>query len=494
MPDFLNYDALGLAELVRTRAASPRELVAAAIARIEAVNPQLNAVVHTMFDAALKQADGPLPDGPFTGVPFMLKDLLAWYAGEPITSGSRYFKGFIAPYDTEIVRRYRASGVIVIGKTNTPEFGLVPFTESDFLGTCRNPWNTERTAGGSSGGSAAAVASGMVPMAGGGDGGGSIRIPASCCGIFGMKPTRARTPCGPDQGELWHGGVVEHVLTRSVRDSAAMLDAIAGPDLGAPYVAPPQERPYLEECSLPPGRLRIAFSAKPMLGLEVHPDCIRAATDAARLLESLGHDVVEDTLPLDREAFNRNFLTVVACELAGELIDAERFTGRPVRRHDVEVNSWAVTLIGRSISGPEYSDAVRQLQRMGRQAATFFERYPVYLTPVLGGPPFPHGALQPPPSERALLKALGALRAPGLLRMLGALERAAGTVYEWMSYTPLANATGQPAMSVPLSWNAEGLPIGVQFMGRFGDEATLFRLASQLEQAAPWFDRRPPVA
>lgn len=491
MTDFLNYDALGLAELVRTGAASPRELASAAIAQVEARNPRINAVVHPMFDAALRQADGPLPDGPFRGVPFMLKDLLAWYAGEPITSGSRYFMDFIAPHDTEIVRRYRASGVIVIGKTNTPEFGLVPFTEPDFLGICRNPWNPERTAGGSSGGSAAAVASGMVPMAGGGDGGGSIRIPASCCGVFGMKPTRARTPSGPDQGELWRGSVVEHVITRSVRDSAAMLDAIAGPDLGAPYVAPPQVGPYLAECALPPGRLRIAFSSKPMQGTSVHPDCVRAVTDAAHLLESLGHEVVEDTLPLDREAFNRCFLTVVCCETAAELIDAARFTGRAVRRQDVEVNTWAIALIGRSIAAPEYSDAVRQLQRMSRRVATFFERYPVFLTPVLAGPPFPHGELQPPPSERILLKAVGALRAPGLLRLLGALERAAGTVYEWMSYTPLANATGQPAMSVPLSWNAEGLPIGVQFMGRFGDEATLFRLAAQLEQAAPWFNRRP---
>lgn len=488
-----HHDAIGLAGLVRDGKASPRELVVEAIARIESLNPALNAVVHPMFEVALRQADGPLPQGPFRGVPFLLKDLLAWYQGEPITSGSRLFRDFIAPHDTEIVRRYRQAGLVVVGKTNTPEFGLVPFTEPEALGTCRNPWDPDRTTGGSSGGSAAAVAAGMVPMAGGGDGGGSIRIPASCCGLFGMKPTRGRTPTGPDQGELWRGAVVEHVVTRSVRDSAAMLDAIMGPDPGAPYAAPPPDRPFLAEVPTPPARLTIAFSTAPMLGTTVHTDCVRAVTGAVRLLGELGHDVEEATLPLDREAFNRAFLTVICCETAAELDDAERLLARRVAREDVEVATWAVALLGRSISGPEYTGAVRYLQRVGRAVASFFERYPVYLTPTVAGPPFLHGALQPPGHERALLRVMGALRAARLMRAAGALERAAGTVFEWMSYTPLANATGQPAMSVPLSWSDEGLPIGVHFMGRYGDEATLFRLAGQLEQAAPWFHRRPPA-
>lgn len=491
MPDYSKYDALGLAELVRRGDVSPRELVSAAIDRVETLNPVLNAVVHNMFESALKQAEGPLPDGPFRGVPFLLKDLMSLYAGEPITSGSRFFRGFVAPHDSEMVRHYRRAGVIVIGKTNTPEFGLLPFTESEFLGICRNPWNPDRTTGGSSGGSAAAVASGMVPMAGGGDGGGSIRIPASCCGIFGLKPSRGRTPTGPDYGELWRGAVVEHVLTRSVRDSAAMLDAVAGPDPGSPYFMERPRRPYLEECSAPPGRLRMAFSTGPMLGSSVHPDCKRAVVDAVHLLESLGHEVIEETLPVDREAFNRAFLTLVCCETAGELGEAERIRGRRVPRNEVEASTWAMALIGRSISGPEYVEAVRHLQRVGRAVAPFFERYAAYVTPVVAGPPFPHGALQPRPTERILLEMMGAFRAPGLMKAMGALERAAGTVFEWMSYTPLANATGQPAMSVPLAWNNDNLPIGVHFMGRYGDEATLFRLAGQLEQAAPWFTRRP---
>ena len=491
MIDFYLHDGLGVAELIRRKEISPREAVTAAINRIEAQNPRLNAVVHKMFDRALGDADGDIPDGPFRGVPFLLKDLISWYAGEPITNGSRLFKGWIAPIDSEMTARYKRAGLIVVGKTNTPEFGLVPFTESELLGTCRNPWNTTVTAGGSSGGSAAAVASGMVPLAGGGDGGGSIRIPASCCGLFGLKPTRGRTPTGPVQGELWRGATVEHVLTHSVRDCAAMLDAVSGPDVGAPYFAPPPARPFLDEARTPPGRLKIAFTTEPMLGKSVESDCVKAVMDAAKLLESLGHDVVEDTFDVDRDAFNRAFLTVVCVETAAELDVAAKVLRRTVHRSDVEAATWALSLIGRSISGPEYSNAVRHLQQVGRKVGAFFERYPVHVSPVLAGPPFLHGALQPPSSEKLVMTVLGALRASKVMKAMGALERAAGTVFEWMSYTPIANATGQPAMSVPLSWNDAGLPIGVHFTGRYADEATLFRLAAELEIAAPWREKRP---
>ena len=490
--DFLQHDALAVADLIRRKEISPRDAVQASINRIEALNPRLNAVVHQMFDRALATADNEIPDGPFRGVPFLLKDLTALYEGEPITSGSRLFKGWVAPYDSEMTRRYKRAGLIVVGKTNTPEFGLVPFTESELLGICRNPWNPAVTTGGSSGGSGAAVASGMVPMADGGDGGGSLRIPASCCGVFGLKPTRGRTPTGPMQGELWRGATVEHVITRSVRDCAAMLDAVAGPDVGAPYYAPPPARPFLQEVKTPPGRLRIAFTTDPMLGRSVHPDCIAAVNDAAKLLASLGHDVVEDTPVIDRESFNRAFLTVVCCETAAELYEAATVLRRPVKRSDVEVATWALALIGRSISGPEYTRAVRYLQRMSRRIGEFFERYDVHVSPVVAGPPFPHGALQPPGGEKTLMSILGALRASSVLKALGALERAAGTVFEWMSFTPIANATGQPAMSVPLSWNPDGLPIGVHVTGRYADEATLFRLAAELELAAPWREKKPP--
>lgn len=493
MNDYSSYDGLSLAEMVRNGDVSPRELVSAAIERIEALNPRINAVVHRMFASALKQADGPMGDGPFHGVPFMLKDLLSWYAGEPITSGSRIFNGWIPPHDTEIVRRYRKAGLIVVGKTNTPEFGLTPYTEPELFGPARNPWDRSRTAGGSSGGSAAAVASGMVPWAGGGDGGGSIRIPASCCGLFGFKPTRGRTPVGPIAGELWQGSVVEHCLTRSVRDSAAMLDAISGPDVGAPYYATPPDRPFLAEIGRDPGRLRIAFTSQPLLGHKVHDDCKSALADAVSLFESLGHEMIEASPPVERDEFNRAFLTIVCGEVKADLLDAKRLTGRTAGPDNVEFTTWALNLLGGELSAGAFVAAERYLRKASRRVGEFFTGYDALLTPTLSVPPFHIGSLQPLTHERALLKVLGRMRAGNVLRLLGALEKTAEKIFDVIPYPPLFNVTGQPGMSVPLYWNAENLPIGVQVIGRYGDEATLFRLAGQLEAARPWKDRRPPV-
>jgi len=494
MQDFSSHDAVSLAELVRTGQVSARELVTASIEHVESLNPQLNAVVHKMFDAALEQADAPRGNGPFEGVPFMLKDLLSWYAGEPITSGSRLYEGWIPPHDTEIVRRYRKSGVIVVGKTNTPEFGLTPYTEPELFGPTRNPWDVNRTTGGSSGGSAAAVASGMVPWAGGGDGGGSIRIPASCCGIFGLKPTRGRTPVGPDVGELWQGAVVEHCLTRSVRDSAAMLDAISGPEVGSPYYAPPVARPFLEEVGAPVGRLRIAFTGNPLLGNTVHADCKAALVDAVQLLESLGHDVFEAEPPVDAYQFNRAFLTMVCGEMNSELLIAKDRLGRAVKPSDVESTTWALNLLGGSLSAGEFVKSEHYLRSASRRIGEFFESIDVLVTPTLAEPPFMIGALQPPPHELAVLKVLGRMRATPILRMLRALEKTADKIFDVIPWPPLFNATGQPAMSVPLYWNADDLPIGIHVVGRYGDEATLFRLAAQLEEARPWRDRWPLIS
>ena len=493
MKDFSSYDALGLAELVRTKQVTARELVSASIENIEALNPKLNAVIHKMYDRAIKDAESPV-HGPFGGVPFMLKDLLAWYAGEPISSGSRLFKGWIPPHDTEIVRRYKRSGVIVVGKTNTPEFGLTPYTEPEAFGPTVNPWDTTRTTGGSSGGSAAAVASGMVPMASGGDGGGSIRIPSSCCGIFGLKPTRGRTPAGPIVGEHWQGAAIEHVLTRSVRDSAAMLDAISGPDVGAPYWAAPPARPFIEEIGSPPGRLRIAFTSKPLLGHIVHDDCKAALNDAANLLESLGHTLVEAEPPVDREKFNMAFLTMVCGEVHAELAEATELLGRKPKREEVELTTWALSLLGGSITAGEFVRAEHYLRSSSRRIAEFFEGYDLLLTPTLSVPPFPTGSLQPPAKERIPIRILGALRAGNVLKLMGALEQAAEKIFDVIPYEPLFNVSGQPAMSVPLYWNRDNLPIGVHLVARYGDDATLFRIASQLEEARPWMNRRPPVS
>lgn len=492
--EYLSYDAIGLAELVRNRQVTPRELVEVALGRISRLNPALNAVVHRMDEAARAAADASPGTGVFAGVPFLLKDLLGWYGGEPITSGSRLYKDFIAPADTEVVTRYRATGCIVLGKTNTPEFGLTPFCESEFLGLARNPWDPARTTGGSSGGSGAAVGSRMVPMASGGDGGGSLRIPASCNGVFALKPTRGRIPTGPNQGELWNGAAIEHVITRTVRDSAAALDAIGGADAGAPYMAPPPERPFLAEVSRPPGRLRVGVTTTPMLGNAVHPDCVAAVEDARRLLEAAGHEVVDVTVPVEKATFNRNFVIMICGEVAADLLDAGRLLRRTPRRDELEYSTWALSVIGRALPSSVFAQSQRDLQRACRPVGRFFESIDVLLTPTVAAPPFLHGALQPPSHERAFLTALGALRAGRLLRAVGAIEKAASDVFDWIPYTPLFNVTGQPAMSVPLYWNREGLPIGVQFVARFADDALLYRLAAQLEELRPWKDRMPAMA
>ncbi|MBW2041192.1 MAG: amidase [Deltaproteobacteria bacterium] len=491
--DYAQYDGLGLAELVRKKEVHPKELITAAIHRIEDLNPQLNAVIHKMYDLARKTAEGNLPDGPFKGVPFLLKDLLADYAGVPTRRGSRFYKDFVPDGDCEIVRRYKAAGVIVLGKTNTPEYGLLPVTEPELFGPSRNPWDPARTTGGSSGGSAAAVAARMTPFSHGNDGGGSIRIPASCCGVFGLKPTRGRTPLGPDRGEAWQGLVCNHVLTRSVRDSAAMLDATAGPDVGALYFPPPPSRLFREEVGTDPGTLHIAFTSKSFLPGAVHKDCVQGLEATVKLCQDLGHEVVEAAPEVDGEAFARAFLTMVCVETRADIEESETLFGRKATFKDFEPGTWASALIGKQIRAPEFSRANRLLQSSGRLFGQFFEDYDVLMTPTLAGPPVEIGALQPRGLEAFSMKLLGSLHAGGLLKRFGGIDAIVDKILGFIPYTPLFNATGQPAMSIPLHWNDEGLPIGIHFVGRYGDEATLFRLAGQLEQAKPWAGHIPPI-
>jgi amidase len=494
--EYERYDAIALADLVRRRKVSPRELVEAAIERIERANPRINAVIHPLYDQARRAAEGVLPDGPFAGVPFLLKDLQAAYAGAPMRSGSRFYGDWSPPHHSELVRRFLASGVIVLGKTNTPELGLLPTTEPLRFGPSRNPWDLKRTTGGSSGGSAAAVAARMVPMAGGGDGGGSIRIPASCCGIFGLKPTRGRTPSGPDATDPWQGFGVDHVLTRSVRDSAAMLDATAGPDAGAPYAALSPKRPFLAEVGCSPGRLRIAFSAEPYLpAREVDPDCQAALEDAVTLLRQLGHEVFEARPALDGHAFAKAFLTMITAETWADVREAERIVGRRARPNDFEMGTWLLAILGKSFSAGECAVACRYLKSTGRRIAAFMdaERVDVLLSPTLARMPIHLGTLLPRGPEGLVQRVLTRLSFGGMLRVLGALDRGAREAFSFIPYTPVFNASGQPSMSVPLSWTAAGLPVGLMFTARWGEEATLFRLASQLEEARPWSERRPPI-
>jgi len=466
-------DATAQADLVRRKEVKPIELVDAAIERIERVNPALNAVVTTMYEQGRAAATGELPDGPFTGVPFLLKDLIASYAGVRMTFGSTFLADHVPDHDSELVLRHKRAGLIILGKTNAPEFGILPTTEPRLFGSAHNPWDTSRTPGGSSGGSAAAVAAGMVPMAHGNDGGGSIRIPASCCGVFGLKPTRARNPLGPDFGDLGSGLVAEHALTRSVRDSAALLDATAGPDTGDPYWAPMPTRPFVQEVGADPGRLRIGFATEAVTDAKVHPDCVSAVRDAAKLCADLDHDVVEVKFDLPGELVTQAFVTVWSALAAWSIDGMALITGRTPTQDQFEPLTWALAESARQQTSSAYLLAVTMLQVLSREIARFCQDFDTVLTPTLAWPPPPLGTFFDPPDNpwQALLRAA-----------------------EFIPFTPMCNITGQPAMSVPLYWNSEGLPVGTHFVGRFGEEATLFRLAAQLEAARPWADKRPPVA
>ncbi|MBP7341800.1 MAG: hypothetical protein KA957_05745 [Syntrophaceae bacterium] len=463
-------DATALAGLVRKKEVQPFELVDDAIGRMEKLNPELNAVITPMYELAREAAKARLSEGPFTGVPFLLKDVLALYKGVPTSMGSKLLKQHAPDHDSELVSRYKKAGLIVLGKTNAPEFGILPTTEPEAFGATKNPWNVKHTPGGSSGGSAAAVASRMVPMAHGNDGGGSIRIPASCCGLFGLKPTRARISLAPDFGDVMGGAVNEHALTLSVRDSAALLDATAGCLPGDPYWAPPIARPFIEEVGADPGRLRIAFLPA-AFDVPVHEDCVKAVKDAALLCERLGHIVEEmPSAPItDPAAVRRAFGVIWA---AGVASIVKIFVKMGLSKEHFEKLTWGLHEMSCANDAADYLLAVGAMQRMAREFASFFKTYDILLTPTLALPPLPLGSFDPTPDNP-----------------LNGWVRAG----EFCPFTPLCNATGLPAMSVPLYWNDGGLPVGSHFIGRFGDEATLFRLASQLETARPWKDKRPPV-
>jgi amidase len=473
-------DATDQAELVRSGEATPEELVEAAIARVEAVNPELNAVIHELFEEGLEEARSPdLPDGPFKGVPFLFKDLGAAYAGQPLHLGTKLLKdaGFRAPIDSTLAQRFRAAGFVVIGKTNTPELGILPTTEPEAYGASRNPWNTDHTTGGSSGGSGAAVASGMVPVAHANDGGGSIRIPASANGLVGLKTTRQRTTEGPLIGDLMGGLTVELCVSRTVRDTAAILEAVHGPAPGDPYVAPPPERSYLEE--LEAGRtFRIGVQIDPPVpGLDAHPECAAAVEGARKLLEGLGH-TVEDSAPVDTQLaesldIEDSFLTKWAAGQAASLDQLGMIVGREITADDVEPLTWVLAEIGRDRTAAQYLTDHGKHQLVARGIAGWFESgFDLLMTPTMAEPPVPLGTFDQRSGEP-----------------LEAFRRAVPSG----AFTAIFNATGQPAISLPLHWTEDGLPVGVQLVAPFGREDLLIDVAAQLESAQPWIDRRPPV-
>lgn len=468
--EYESFDALGLAALVARREVTPAEVLEAARARAEARNPLINAIVIPMYGEAQAALAADLPDGPFRGVPFLLKDLHVYCAGVRTTHASKLFADFIPDHDSELVARHKRAGLVIFGKAASSEFGLSTSTDSALFGPTRNPWSRTHVAGGSSGGSAAAVAAGIVPAAHASDGGGSIRIPAACCGLFGLKPTRARNPSGPDAGEGWSGMSTAHAVTRSVRDSAALLDATAGPAVGDPYWAPPPDRPFLQEVGADPGHLRIGFTARAFNGVSTDPDCVRALEDAAALCASLGHAVEEAHPPVDADGVGRAALIIIAANTRWLINTRAAALGRAVRDGDVEPRTLALAGIAQGADAAEYAGAIRILHAVGRDISRFFERYDALLTPTM--------AVSPPK-----------------LDALSIANRMADTYLEELAktigFTQLFNVSGHPAMTVPLFWNAAGLPVGTQFAARFGDEATLFRLAAQLEAARPWHHRRP---
>ena len=474
LSEYTSYDGLGLADLVARKHVTPEELVAAALQAAEKVNPKLNAVLQTLPTQAAEAVRTGLPQGPFTGVPFLIKELVLHAKNVRCDMGSRFARGFTPTEDTELMARFRQTGLVLVGTTQTPELGYNPTTETVLFGPVHNPWDLTRSAGGSSGGSGAAVAAGVVPLAHANDGGGSIRIPASCNGLVGLKPSRDRVPTGPDYGDPLCGLACEFVVSRSVRDSAALLDLVAGADVGAPGMLAPPTQSYREQLKTSPGKLRIAWTTTPASGAKIAPDCEQAVHGTVRLLEGLGHTLVEDRPHYDWEVFLAN-VHVIWTAFTTAMVDA---AGAALGRKPSLDNLEAVTLAcyedGKRYSAADLVNAMGYNNVLSRQIGKFFQNYDVLVTPTIARPPAPLGELN---QNRQDMTATEWTR----------------QVFSYVPFTPAFNSTGQPAISLPLHWNANGLPIGVQFVGRFGDEATLLRLAAQLEQAQPWAGKRPPV-
>ncbi|MXW69584.1 MAG: amidase [Acidimicrobiia bacterium] len=482
--EYRRYDAVGLAELIANRQISAPEALDVAIRQTEALNPALNAVVHTTYDRARRLAQAPLPATPLAGVPFMLKDLGQLWEGVPTTSGSRALSDFIAPITTTLTSRYLRGGLVILGKTSTPEFGMASVTEPAMHGPTNNPWAPGITAGGSSGGSASVVAAGVVPAAHASDGGGSIRIPSYACGLVGLKPTRGRNPVGPVMSEGWYGLAASHVVTRTVRDSAAFLDLSHGPEAGDPYAAPPPDGPYRQAVQAPGRSLRVGVVDGAMTGdVNLDPECLRAVDRTASLLEELGHRVDRVSTGIGPGPGRRAMLTLSAVDIAWMVgtfgIDVTK----------LEPANQVVVEAGKTVSATDFADNLYLVRHYGRIMGGIMEDHDVLVTSTLASPPWPHFALQPGAEQRERIAALLEGRYTGSPFEL--MEEIAAKSMDRIPNTWPFNMTGQPAVSLPIHRAASGRPVGVQFVGRFGREDTLFNLAAQLEEARPWIQDYP---
>lgn len=486
--EYRQYDATALAALVKSGEVQASELLEIAIARAAEVNPKINAL-HTPFhDFAHQQANKTNKHQPFAGVPFLLKDLQHALKGFPLANGSMACLDAMPKYNASLVDRYLASGLLPFAKTTTPEFGLLAVTETRAHGETRNPWNLERTPGGSSGGSAASIAAGIVPMASANDGGGSIRIPASHCGLFGLKPSRARVPTGPHYSEVWMGASTDHVLTRSVRDSATMLDALQGKDIGAPFEIKPPMMPYAEVIKQPTQKLSIAYTTESPIGTHVDQACVDALQHTLQLLESMGHTVEEAKPNYDGMMLAQDYLMLYFASVAAIVRDIRQHSGRH-RVKELEAITRTAATVGESISAGEFYQSKQNWNTYSRCMGTFYERYDLFVTPSAAMPPIKIGESAPNPFELFALTVSNRMGLGKLLRRSGLIEKMARDNLKFTPFTQLANLTGLPAMSVPLYWSQDALPIGVQFIGPVGAEDHLLQLAAQLEEANPWFDK-----
>lgn len=486
---YTHYDGIGLAQLIQKGEVSAHEVLEAAQHHLTHQNSAINAITWPLHEAARQQLTRPLPTSPLAGVPILIKDLFTDITGQPTRNGSRLFHAAPpAVRDHTLIERYRRAGLIFIGKTATPEFGLYPYTESDANGATRNPWNLAHTPGGSSGGSAAAVAAGIVPIAHGSDGGGSLRIPAANCGLFGLKPSRGRAPCGPDLSEQWQGMAIQHCLTRSVRDSAAMLDIMQGIDFGDVYHCPPPERSFLAQLDLPLPRLRIALNLTPPQGGTLDPECRAAVEACAKLLENLGHHVEEATplLP-SAETLQRAMMILVAGEMACLIRNLSLFFGRPIRHHEIEAGSWALSRYGERISAGEFAWNRQLMLRMGRYMADFHQHYDILLCPIMNQLPAKIGQFRLARAQEIASRLLiGTLKQDWLLAPSQLIERNARRMLDYLGWTAPFNMSGQPAMSLPFGLSASGLPIGVQCVAAYTQDGMLLQLAREIEEAQPW--------
>jgi amidase len=482
--EYIKLDGTAIANLVNKKEVTAKEIIEIAIKRIEAVNPEVNAVIYQMFDEAKKVIDtNNILNKPFSGVPLLLKDLLGAYKGYPLSNGSISLKRNISQQNSEMVDRYLSAGTIILGKTNTPEFGIMGVTEPKAFGPTRNPWNLQNSPGGSSGGSAAAIAAGIVPIASGGDGGGSIRIPASFCGLYGMKPTRGRTPNGPHHGSLWEGATVQHIISRSVRDSARMLDITSASFQPSPYSILPNTVKYEDIILRSPSKLKIGFTRQHPLGEKIDPDCLLALEDSIKKLESLGHHLEETSFPINGAELAKSYITMVCGQVSAEVEELDASF-----RNQLELTTQTLALIGNNINATEYITQKNKWHKFSQQLFNFHQNYDLLLTPTTATSHIKVGQLAPKTHEDLLMKVVNKFKLGKLVIKTGLIDKLAHESLSLVPFTQIANLTGVPAVSLPLFWNSNNLPVGVQLIGKWGDESTLFQISKEVEDAYPWFN------